>query len=430
MRPRIFGNGTLTPRVPDWFTALMAALQLRGANNQALVELGDEDWKELLEFGDLAHVTLSLSALTQTGFPAWVDERLKANAADNDWRFDRVRATYVEAEAALRNAGVEFLVLKGFSQSPDFVTNPRLRMQSDLDLYCPQEQIAAAVKALEALGYASAGAFGNYRNADHVPALSRTEDWVWRGNAYDPVMPLSIELHFCLWNERVFLISVPEVQKFWGRRVDRKIEDFSFPSLHPIDQLAYFALHIVRGAISGDWIVHHVREMAMFLHSQSQNVHFWREWSKEYSREFRNMQAIAFSLADRWFSCNLPDAVREQIKALPPAQHAWLEKFGASSIENMFYKNRDWVWLHVAIVRSPGKKRAVLRRATIPSRIPGLDGPVLCINRKTVRDGSNPYSGYVSYVLKRMASHASMIPRLLWHGAQLWFSQRTLRGQF
>ena len=430
MRPRPIGNGTLTPRVPNWFAALMATLQLRGANNDALIELNDGEWRELLEFCDLAHLTLALAEFRFSGFPEWVDDRLEKNIADNDWRFDRVRDTYVEAQSALQTAGVQHLVVKGFTQAPAFVRDPRHRLQSDLDLYCPQEQIPAAMAALESIGYAPFGKADYYRNADHVPMLCRQGDWQWQGNAYDPDMPLSIELHFCLWNERVSLMAAPEIDQFWERRVTRSIEDFSFPSLHPIDQVAYFALHILRGAISGDWVVHHVREMASFLHGHAQDDEFWTKWTSQHSAAFRGLQAIAFSLAERWFSCNISAAASQQITALPQAQRVWLERCGGALLENMFRHNRDWVWLHMALLDSPAKKKAVFRKAIVPSRVPGKNTPALTINRKRVRSGSNRTVEYAIYVFRRIAIWGSMVPRFLWHGTLLRFTQGSLRGQF
>src|ERR1700684_3378694 len=45
--------------------------------------------------------------------------------------------------------------------------------------------------------------------------------------------------------------------------------------LSPVDHLAYIALHILRNILLGDWIVHHVRELAVFLHSHADDDGFW-----------------------------------------------------------------------------------------------------------------------------------------------------------
>src|ERR1700730_1154182 len=132
------GVRALNPRIPREVAALMLALQLRSSSRVPLRDLTDAEWESLLQFCDVAHLTLSLAQLERDGFPSWVAEHLEINLRDNAARFDRVKATYREAAAALDKAQVECIVLKGFAQAPDYVNDPRLRMQSDLDLYCPQ----------------------------------------------------------------------------------------------------------------------------------------------------------------------------------------------------------------------------------------------------------------------------------------------------
>ncbi len=275
----------LSPRIPQEVAALIPALQLREPNTALLKKLSDREWLDLLAFCDLAHLTLSLAQLPADGLPQWVVERLNTNVTDNIKRFERVKATYKEAAAALSAAGVEHIVIKGFTQCPDYVELPGFRMQSDLDLYCPKEMIESATTALEEIGYFPDLRI-NYRSADHSPTMIRPHDWVWRGNSFDPEMPLSIELHFCLWNETSSLFSIRETELFWGRRTTRTLEDLSFPCLSPVDHLAHLTLHILRNIFSRDWIIHHVQELAFFLHSHANDDVFWNSWSETHERFF------------------------------------------------------------------------------------------------------------------------------------------------
>src|SRR5258708_37215177 len=137
------------------------------------------------------------------------------------------------------------MVLKGFAQAPDYVKAPRLRMQSDLDLYCPQHMIQGAQAALQSIGYQPEETL-DYSRADHLPSMIRAGDWQWRGNPFDPDMPLSIELHFTLWNESVSFIPVPEVDSFWERRTKRVIDGVVFTAFISVDGLGYLALQILR----------------------------------------------------------------------------------------------------------------------------------------------------------------------------------------
>src|SRR5438046_2194281 len=134
MRPYPIGNGTVSPRIPREVAALLEALQMEGSNADALLALDEDGWKRLLEFCDIAHLALPLSQVDTAGFPDWVVRRLEQNVADNGSRFERVKAIYIEAATAMGRAGVSHVVLKGFSQIPDYVSDPRLRMQSDIDV--------------------------------------------------------------------------------------------------------------------------------------------------------------------------------------------------------------------------------------------------------------------------------------------------------
>src|ERR1700740_919135 len=148
MRPYPIGNGSLAPRMPAEFAALMDALQFRGANLDALLQLERRCWEKLLGFCDSAHLALPLAQVASNDFPPWVLRRLEKNVADNTLRFERVKASYVEAADTLQTLQIPHAVLKGFTQAPGYVKTPRLRMQGDLDLYVPQERIPEGLEGL------------------------------------------------------------------------------------------------------------------------------------------------------------------------------------------------------------------------------------------------------------------------------------------
>ena len=431
MRPYPVGNGTLTPRVPREFVALMDALQLEGANTDALLLLDTDDWRKLLEFCDLAHLTLALAQVDRAGFPQWVIDRLEKNLADNAQRFELVRAAYTEAAAVLTGAGVSHMVVKGFSQAPAYVADPRLRVQSDIDFYCPPDQIQRAQTALKKIGYAEEDEV-DYSRADHLPTLSRRGKWQWRGNPYDPEMPLSIELHFCLWNDATSLIDLPDVNRFWDRRVERRLGKLEFPGLSDVDQLAYLALHILRGAFTGDWIVHHVHELATFLHANVTNVEFWDEWLSTHNVRLRKLQSIAFSLARSWFSCACSQVVCAEIDRLPEMQKRWLRLFGGSPLEVMFRRNKDGRLLHLLLADTQDGRRAAFRRAIIPPRVRGPNAPEIEIrNRRNIGiSGMNRYVSYLRYLVSRVIEHAFANTAFLVHASMLWFAGRSLGSKF
>ena len=430
MRPYPIGNGTVSARIPPEVAALLEAFQMEGPNADSLLALDDHAWNRLLEFCDLAHLALPLSQVNLAGAPEWVLTRLQQNVADNARRLERIKTIYIEAAAELRRAAVSHLVLKGFSQAPDFVTDPRLRMQSDIDIYCPREDLDRAQSTLMKLGYRPV----EERNihADHLPALSRPGKWESRGNPYDPDMPPGIEVHFCFWNEAVSLIEIPEADRFWSRRVIRRLGNMEFCGLHPLDQLGFLALHIMRGVLSGDWVIHHAHELATFLHQRSRDVEFWSQWHETHCASLRRIEALAFSLACKWFSCRLPEVVRVEIDRLPPAQKRWLDRYGGSPLEAMFRRNKDGRLLQILLTRSRASRCSVLRKIMFPSRLPGPDAPSVRIR---YRRSWPPVNGnglvlYLRFLARTAVANAVANFAFFRHGVRLWISTRALSTSF
>jgi hypothetical protein len=365
MREHPIGNGVLTARIPREFAAAIEALQLAGLNTDALVELNDAEWRRLLAVCDAAHLTLSLAQLPSAGFPAWVVERLQRNVDDNTLRWKRLQALYAEAADALARARVPHVAIKGFTLAPEFVREPRFRVQNDMDFYIPPRHINAAVAALEGIGYVS-NLDSNYTLADHAPSLVRSGG-EWKGNMYDPDLALGIDLHFCLWNSAVTRVNFPETELFWRRRVQRRWGRFSFWSLGDVDQLGFFALHVLRDIFRGDWIVHHVLELAAFLDRRANDQDFWAQWQKLHTPRLRQAQAIAFLVAHTWFSAQLSDAAREEIAAIPASLMRWIETLGGCPLEASYRRTKEGRLLQFLMTESWSAKLHALRHALLPS---------------------------------------------------------------
>jgi len=392
--------------VPREVQALLAALQINQPNTSLLQALSEEEWLSLLNFCDLSHLTLRLATLPASGFPTWAVSRLETNIADNFRRFERVKATYAEARDAVDLAGVDHIVIKGFTQSPLYVQDPRLRSQSDIDLYCPAHMIKAAQLALQAIKYQPVSNL-DYRNADHLPAMVRLGDWQWRGNPFDPEMPLSIELHFCLWNKDVSLLAVPGVDAFWERRTTRTIDGVSFPCLNSIDHMGYFSLHILRNILSHEWVVNHVLELATFLESKEEDDSFWTDWLTIHDAPLRQCEAIAFYYARAWFGCRIHQHAESQIQSLPLAQRSFLNHFAGAAMELMFTPNKDSFWLHLHLAPSVSARLTLLKRLFVPNRISPIGGPAVTIrNKRQIGSGhSHTFTQYLHYLASRSASY-------------------------
>jgi hypothetical protein len=205
-----------------------------------------------------------------------------------------------------------------------------------------------------------------------------------------------------------------------------------FCSLHPVDQLGHLALHILRGVLSGDWVVHHVLELATFLHNRTRDVEFWSQWHEMHSANLRGLQALAFGLAHNWFSCALPDVVRVEVNRLPAGQQRWLKKLGGAPLEVMFRHNKDGRLLQLLLTSSRTSRKSVLRNAMIPSRVPGPNAPAVRIRYRRALPGLQRNSPvlYARFLIRTTLANIAADISFLLHGARLWVSTRALSAQF
>jgi predicted MFS family arabinose efflux permease len=421
--------------VPRYITALIASLQCRGARQDAIQELDDREWQELLAFCDAAHVTLFLSKLDGGVLPEWVAARVQRNVTDSSLRWKSIRGAYRQVSAALDDAGVEHLVIKGFAQCPAFVADPRLRMQGDFDIYAPPGSIERFEDALRKVGYRSEilPRRNGFLAGDHLPAMTPDTKFEWRGNCFAADMPLGVEPHLCFWNEVDTRLAVEGVGAFWERRVVRHLDDLTFTGLHPVDNLGYCALHILRNLFRCEWVIHHVYELACCLHANAGDAAFWRCWRESHDDSLRSLEAISFRLAKTWFNCDLSEEAEGEILGLSPAVQQWFECFSDSPIDCMFRANKDGVWLHIALLEKASDKRAVLHHTLFPAMLPSPRGSKQTVTKfkKTVKPWrANGLLRYPTYVISRSAHHLGVLPSAIWNGCRWWLAQKGLSSQF
>jgi MFS family permease len=415
-------------KVPQEVEALLQALRFRNADQGLLRSLDDRKWAALLSYCDLMRLTLVLERVGDDSLPTWVRTRLTRNLADNHERFARMKVAYIEIASALQEVGIEHLVLKGFAQWPDSM-DPRGRMQGDLDLYIPNDSVMVGQQALRRIGYEPLRGF-DHSPSDHLPAMTRQNHWKWRGDYFDPDIPLSIDLHFRFWDEGHAGFGPQGLAEFWSRRVHRQFEDLSFPSLHTTDSLAYGSLHALRHMLHGTMSVSNIYEIAWFLHRYQNDSQFWNNWCESHDRSLRQLEAVCFRLAREWFDCALPEEAQVEIEALPAEVDRWIETYGRSPLCIPFRPNKDALWLHLSLAE-PARKTAIFFKALFPSRFPTIEA--VEEQRAKLKDPpskpSVPYT-YIGHLARRTLHHARILPQTLWHGAGWWWSSKELGGEF
>ena len=380
----------------------------------------------MLSFSDQAQLTLALGARCSEALPAWVRERIEGNLASNRLRNHKLREVYAEVAGGLAARGAEFVVLKGFTHCPDFVSDPDRRVQYDLDLWLPGESLEAAREALISLGY-EAIQESDSRLIDHLPAMVRKTGWRWRGDYFDPDIPVSIDLHFRLWNEETEGIAAPGAGEFWHRRIEREWSGLSVAALDPGDALGYAALHALRHLLRGSLRVAHVHEIAWFLHQHSSDDAFWLGWRGRHEPRLRRLESIIFRLAGVWFGCRVP----ADVEALPNPVSEWLSRYAWAPLETVVRPNKHELWLHLSLIDSAAKKREILRRRLVPLRLPGpIDAVLVPPRQLTWRLRLRSRLRYARHISARAWYHLVVLPSVSLHGAQHWWRAAGLGAGF
>jgi hypothetical protein len=386
----------------------------------------DVDWSKLQQFCDRTQLTLPVGLRCADRLPVDVRERFNRNIADNAKRWDGNKQLYKQITAAFHAVGLDFLVLKGFAHCPLFIADPRFRVQYDLDLLFPRAALPEALEVLRSLGYEPIRGFERVP-LDHLPAMVNRTGWTWKGDYFDVQMPLTIELHYRLWDRETEGFDVYGLESFWERREQRELDGLNFYSLDAVDMVGYATLHLIRHLLRGDVRPFHVYELACLLDRTATDDRFWRTWRTRHDESLLRVSLIAFALAQKWFRCTLPATVRESMALLSGEVHRWLLTYGFSPVSGLFRPNKDELWLHWNLVSSTRRRIAIIGRRLIPERMAGPVQPVHVPKEQlTWRIRWMARWRYLVLLARRAIHHLRTLPSTAVSAIQ-WFSGSSLR---
>jgi len=395
--------------------AVLAALHLQ---DPFPPQLSDDEWREALEFSDRSQLTLALRRAARQAMPDWVRERVDRNFADNAERLETLLGLYRDLTTRFEDDGIEYAALKGLTHCRDFGSVPENRTQYDIDLFIPPGQMDGARDQVCRLGFESIESMES-SPTDHIPALIRKTGWEWRGNFFDPEMPLAVELHFRFWNGEMERLPAPGTEAFWERRVVRDVAGLRLTTLCLADALGFASLHVLKHILHGSGRPFHLYELACFLDSHAGDESFWRSWSGLHSPELRRLEAVVFRMATEWFGCRNSATAEAEMDALPAGTKAWFEEFATAPAGRAYRPRKDELWLHLSLVSSRRDAWSVARRRLFPGRLPGqVDGiylPELGFWRRVLKQ-----LRYVSYLATRLRLHVWALGPTLWSGVRWW----------
>jgi hypothetical protein len=339
--------------VPALVARILAAMRL-GAAKPARWDFSEAEWRAALYYLDRNQMALLVRHCLGDALPEPIRRRLDNDYAIHRARLRRIHTAYAEVSGILSRRGLQWTLLKGFAGVEDYYADPDARVQYDLDLYCP-ESPHEAQSALISAGYRPGRETGS---ADHLAPLTRESNWSWRGDFFDPGIPIAVEVHFRLWDEGTERFAAPGLPEFWERRTG--------DALHPVDALGYKALHLLRHLLRGEFRAAHLYEIAWFLHQRASDDLFWAQWREMHEPGLRRLESIAFELGRGWFDARLP----EGLEPLPAGVTGWLRDDWDSPARAYFQPNKDELRLHLLLVESSLDKLRVLRRRLLPGTLP------------------------------------------------------------
>src|ERR1700691_1727366 len=262
--------------------AIIGCLQLSGASYDfgQMARFSPLDWERTMGWIDRAGLTLYLAErLRACGatdvLPPRVLDRFERNLADNRCRVDHLLDETGCINEKLDQAGVQYVVIKGFSLWPEFCSNPYLRTQSDLDYLIARQSIRSAQNVLLECGYEARGRsdvqFEYERPLQRVPSQF--------DNPYKVQTTPTVELHLGLWedlrhhvplDEPTFALHNPKLKEWGGLR---------FPGLSEEDtlllQLLHAFQHMLHYWVKLSWLL----EIGSFMEKRRGDSSFWKQFS-------------------------------------------------------------------------------------------------------------------------------------------------------
>jgi hypothetical protein len=365
-----------------------------------------------------------LPSVCGSRLPDWVGEQIIERTAHYELRFERLKRNLYDIVVALDKAGLKFVMLKGLSHAPALTPDPRLRAQGDIDLWLLGSSVYEARDVLRSLGYVSL----LDSKSRHLDPMGQPSSWKWRGDLFDPEMPISVELHYELWSDETEYIDVPGLQQFWQRKVCRNFDGHPITVLCDEDLLGFACLHFLLHLLHGDLPLHRGWEIARFLDTHTSDDSFWTSWRGLHGLTLRRLETSVFYLVARWFGCRSNPLLEAEHHELPFSIKVWLDRYHRAPLVREWAPNKSEIWLHLAFLGNNTKdKVCIVARRLMPSSLPGFSdtaAPQHSWNAKLSRSLRQ-----LRFISVRLVRHLITFFPTLWDGMCWFFVCRSRSSQ-
>lgn len=232
-----------------------------------------------------------------------------AATAAMDWEIEHLLL-------ALRQAGVDFILLKGAALAYTVYANPACRLRGDLDLWVQPEQLPQATATLATLGYRG------QEKDDRPDALTLLVGGEQQLHRTDALLTL-IELQWpALRGEWLRRTANVDHAGIWRRRTAVAMGQQRFPTMAPEDTLLHLCLHqAINHQFSTPWL-RNLLDVHLLLATCA------LDWAQVTARatgwRLATVVWTTLSLAQRLLGTPAPAAVLHTL-APPPWRQRWIQ---------------------------------------------------------------------------------------------------------
>jgi len=377
---------------------IVGSLRVTGSLEEPLAKLVKfrrPDWERTLPW--LADSGLALYLLKRASqsdlheaLPAPIRDHLRRNRASNRRRIAEMKTEFGSLNCRFKAAGVDYVVLKGFTLIPDFCPDASLRSQYDYDYLVRPESVGLAQRTLEAAGYSRKTRSPGFEPAGEflfaaqpLSLPSPDEDF------YGAHIPRTVEVHVSLWQTDRDMINLDVPEDALDRKRMANWDGLCFPVLAEDDSLIFQALHTFQHILSYWCRPSCFLEIAHFIAQRYSDEAFWEQFRSRVGgrRQLPEIVALVFSMAETLFGAPLPSQIRVWVEAnLRPTLSLWVRRYGRNWALAPFPGSKLTLFLHREFIDDPAVWREIARSRLFPfhrpARVAEPGGPSLTSRRK------------------------------------------------
>jgi hypothetical protein len=292
----------------------------------------DRKWHDVLQWLDDAGLAMYfLWKLQDTNctdtIPAWALSRLVQNLLLNQERVDDLSRRFDFLNHRFHDAGVRYVVLKGFSLVPQYCPDASFRHQGDFDYLVDEQSLPAAQRVLLEAEYQLKPQLSTRELIFVKPSMGEP---LRNHRQYSARAPHAVELHLDIWDSEQH--RLPAMQSLFSVNRTRTHQwgELAFPVLADDDAFLLQVLHACQHLFTY-WIrMSSLFEIGFFLNQRASDSPLWSQVEQKVGDNLmlREFFVIITKLATKLFAAPVPLLTERWGRQIRPATRIWIENYG------------------------------------------------------------------------------------------------------